>query len=98
MHAGGGRRSPRRAPGRGCAVLTWPAGPGSPPRPARPLSLPGSRRAVPLLGRLLRGGGAYRYLSESLRAYPAPARVAELMNEVGLTDVRWRGLPSGMAP
>ena len=55
------------------------------------------RRAVPLLGRLLRGGGAYRYLSESLRAYPAPARVAELMNEVGLTDVRWRWLPSGMA-
>jgi len=55
------------------------------------------RRAVPLLGRLLQRGNAYRYLSESLRAYPAPARVAELMNEVGLTDVRWRWLPSGMA-
>lgn len=54
------------------------------------------RRVVPVLGRLLRRGGAYRYLPQSLRAYPTPARVAELMVEAGLTTVRWRWLPGGM--
>jgi demethylmenaquinone methyltransferase/2-methoxy-6-polyprenyl-1,4-benzoquinol methylase len=55
------------------------------------------RRVVPLLGRLARRGSAYRYLPDSLRAYPPPEAVAGLMAEVGLTGVAWRYLPGGMA-
>lgn len=51
---------------------------------------------VPLLGRLLGGGAAYRYLPDSVRRYPAPDAIAALMADVGLTDVRWRPLTLGM--
>ncbi|MDQ6683284.1 MAG: ubiquinone/menaquinone biosynthesis methyltransferase [Chloroflexota bacterium] len=64
---------------------------------ARMLFVTWFRRGVPLLGRLLRRGTAYAYLPESVLGYPSPERVAELMAEAGLLDVRWRWLPTGMA-
>ncbi len=53
-------------------------------------------RIVPIMGRLAGGGSAYRYLPSSVRAYPRPAEVAELMRDVGLHDVEWRQLAAGM--
>jgi len=55
------------------------------------------QRIVPLLGRLLRRGPAYRYLPDSLRRYPAPERIADLLRGAGFGQVTWRRLPSGMA-
>jgi demethylmenaquinone methyltransferase / 2-methoxy-6-polyprenyl-1,4-benzoquinol methylase len=55
------------------------------------------RRIVPVLGRVAGRSSAYRYLPQSLLAYPAPAAVAALMEEVGLQRIRWRRLPSRMA-
>lgn len=54
------------------------------------------RRLVPLLGRLIGRGSAYAYLPASLKAYPPPQRVGELMAAAGLTRVRWRWLRGGM--
>lgn len=53
-------------------------------------------RAVPLLGRLSGEPDAYRYLVASVRAYPEPSRVAEIMASVGFADVRWTPLSFGM--
>jgi len=53
-------------------------------------------RIVPLLGRLAGQGEAYGYLVESVRNYPRPERVAELMREAGLEDVRWIPMTVGM--
>ncbi len=52
-------------------------------------------RFVPLLGRLMGGGSAYRYLPDSVRRYPTPRAVAALMTDAGLTDVRWRAMMLG---
>jgi demethylmenaquinone methyltransferase/2-methoxy-6-polyprenyl-1,4-benzoquinol methylase len=46
-------------------------------------------RAVPLLGRLTGESEAYRYLPSSVRRFPGPAELAELMHGLGLRDVRW---------
>jgi demethylmenaquinone methyltransferase/2-methoxy-6-polyprenyl-1,4-benzoquinol methylase len=54
------------------------------------------RRVVPLLGRLIGLGDAYRYLPASLADYPPPERVGELMAQAGLAAVRWRWLTGGM--
>lgn len=51
---------------------------------------------VPLLGRLVGQGGAYAYLVRSVRAYPSPERIAEIMQQAGLSDVRWFGLSGGI--
>lgn len=53
------------------------------------------RRIVPMLGRLARRRGAYRYLPLSVGGYPPPVRIAELMREAGLDDVRWSRLTGG---
>lgn len=49
-------------------------------------------RIVPVIGRLAGQGDAYAYLVRSVKAYPSPERIADIMAEAGLTDVRWRGL------
>ena len=51
---------------------------------------------VPLIGRLVGQGGAYAYLVRSVRAYPSPERIAEIMTEAGLSEVRWFGLSGGI--
>jgi demethylmenaquinone methyltransferase/2-methoxy-6-polyprenyl-1,4-benzoquinol methylase len=53
-------------------------------------------RAVPLLGRLIGEGAAYRYLVTSVRSYPSPERIADIMKAAGLVDVRWIPLTFGM--
>jgi demethylmenaquinone methyltransferase/2-methoxy-6-polyprenyl-1,4-benzoquinol methylase len=44
---------------------------------------------VPTLGRLAGDRQAYSYLPSSVRRFPAPAALAELMWSCGLRDVRW---------
>ena len=53
-------------------------------------------RIVPLIGRVAGQGDAYSYLVRSVRAYPSPERIAEIMGEAGLVDVHWRGLTGGI--
>ena len=53
-------------------------------------------RIVPLIGRVAGQGGAYAYLVRSVRSYPAPERIAEIMREAGLVGVRWVGMSGGI--
>jgi demethylmenaquinone methyltransferase / 2-methoxy-6-polyprenyl-1,4-benzoquinol methylase len=53
-------------------------------------------RIVPIIGRLAGHGAAYGYLVRSVQAYPSPERIAEIMREAGLVDVRWQGLTGGI--
>jgi len=53
-------------------------------------------RIVPLIGRLAGNGAAYGYLVRSVQEYPSPERIAEIMAQAGLVDVRWRGLTGGI--
>ena len=53
-------------------------------------------RIVPIIGRLAGQGPAYGYLVRSVQAYPSPEKIAEIMGEVGLVDVRWTGLTGGI--
>jgi demethylmenaquinone methyltransferase / 2-methoxy-6-polyprenyl-1,4-benzoquinol methylase len=51
---------------------------------------------VPLLGKLLPGGSAYTYLPASVRRFPGPEDLAELLRGAGFEDVRWRGFAGGI--
>jgi len=53
-------------------------------------------RVVPFLGRLVGAGSAYRYLPESVRAYPTPDEIAAIMRRGGLSAVSWRRLAPGL--
>jgi len=53
-------------------------------------------RIVPLIGRLMGQGDAYAYLIRSTRGYPDPERIAAIMRESGLEDVRWVPLSGGI--
>jgi demethylmenaquinone methyltransferase/2-methoxy-6-polyprenyl-1,4-benzoquinol methylase len=53
-------------------------------------------RIVPLIGKVAGQGDAYSYLVRSVQAYPSPERIAEIMGEAGLVDVRWEGLSGGI--
>jgi demethylmenaquinone methyltransferase / 2-methoxy-6-polyprenyl-1,4-benzoquinol methylase len=46
-------------------------------------------RVVPLLGRLAADSEAYEYLPQSVKRFPGPARLAELLRAAGCDDVRW---------
>lgn len=69
---------------------------------ARPASIIGRlgrawfERIVPGIGRLAGQGEAYRYLVASVRAYPPPQEIAQIMRDVGLTDVAWVPMTFGM--
>jgi len=69
---------------------------------ARPRSITGRlgrvwfERAVPWLGGLIGQHEAYRYLVQSVRAYPPPEQIAAFMRDAGLTDVAWRPMLFGM--
>ena len=51
---------------------------------------------VPRIGQLAGQGDAYRYLVRSVRAYPPPEQIAEMMHTAGLVDVAWTPLTFGM--
>jgi demethylmenaquinone methyltransferase/2-methoxy-6-polyprenyl-1,4-benzoquinol methylase len=53
-------------------------------------------RIVPIVGRLVGQGDAYRYLVQSVKGYPGPERIAAIMREAGLEDVRWFGMSGGI--
>ena len=40
--------------------------------------------------------GAYVYLAESIREWPAQHQLAEMIREIGWTKVRWRNLTGGI--
>ena len=53
-------------------------------------------RIVPLLGRLLPGGDAYRYLPASVRRFPGPEDLADLLSANGFDGVRFRRFAGGI--
>jgi demethylmenaquinone methyltransferase / 2-methoxy-6-polyprenyl-1,4-benzoquinol methylase len=53
-------------------------------------------RIVPLLGRLLPGGDAYTYLPASVRRFPGPEDLAELLRASGFDGVRFRRFGGGI--
>jgi demethylmenaquinone methyltransferase / 2-methoxy-6-polyprenyl-1,4-benzoquinol methylase len=53
-------------------------------------------RIVPLLGSFSSDSEAYSYLPESVRSFPAPSRLAELMDGAGLKRIRWTVLAGGI--
>ena len=53
-------------------------------------------RIVPWIGRIAGQGEAYGYLVESVRNYPGPERIAQVMREAGLVDVSWTPMTLGM--
>src|SRR5581483_11848163 len=53
-------------------------------------------RIVPRLGRVLPGGEAYTYLPASVRRFPGPEELAELLGEAGFTAVRFRLFAGGI--
>jgi demethylmenaquinone methyltransferase/2-methoxy-6-polyprenyl-1,4-benzoquinol methylase len=62
-------------------------------RPARVLQF-WFDRIVPLVGRVAGQGGAYGYLVRSVKGYPGPDRIAEIMREVGLATSPGRACPA----
>lgn len=74
-----------------CLELTWPRS--GLLRRVFPLYF---GKLVPPIGQLVAGDrAAYSYLPESVRAFPSPTALAEIMAETGLRDVRWRYLGFG---
>jgi demethylmenaquinone methyltransferase / 2-methoxy-6-polyprenyl-1,4-benzoquinol methylase len=51
---------------------------------------------VPLLGKALPGGSAYTYLPASVRRFPGPEELAELLRVAGFDDVRWKTFAGGI--
>lgn len=51
---------------------------------------------VPALGRLVSQRQAYSYLPNSVRRFPPPPVLAELMSDSGLRDVRWLQTAAGI--
>jgi demethylmenaquinone methyltransferase/2-methoxy-6-polyprenyl-1,4-benzoquinol methylase len=51
---------------------------------------------VPLAGRLLPGGSAYSYLPASVRRFPGPEELAELMRRSGFEPVAYRLFAGGI--
>jgi demethylmenaquinone methyltransferase/2-methoxy-6-polyprenyl-1,4-benzoquinol methylase len=53
-------------------------------------------RVVPLVGKALKGGSAYTYLPASVRRFPKPVELAQLMDAAGFGEVRFRLLAGGI--
>jgi len=53
-------------------------------------------RVVPLLGKLLPGGSAYTYLPASVRRFPGPEELADMIRVAGFRNVRVRLLAGGI--
>src|SRR5438876_4774763 len=51
---------------------------------------------VPLLGKLIPGGSAYTYLPASVRRFPGPAELAEMIAAAGFRQVRVRLFAGGI--
>ena len=53
-------------------------------------------RIVPLLGKVLPGGAAYTYLPASVRRFPGPDDLAELLARTGFAQVEYRTFAGGI--
>jgi demethylmenaquinone methyltransferase/2-methoxy-6-polyprenyl-1,4-benzoquinol methylase len=53
-------------------------------------------RIVPLLGVFSSNSEAYSYLPESVRSFPPPRRLAEMMDGAGFERIRWTVLAGGI--
>jgi len=53
-------------------------------------------RLVPLIGRLAGDSDAYSYLPESVKRFPPPRGLAEVMDRAGLGGIRWTVLAGGI--
>ena len=53
-------------------------------------------KIVPMLGTVLKGGAAYSYLPASVRRFPGPDELAELMRAAGFGDVAYRTFAGGI--
>ena len=51
---------------------------------------------IPAAGKVLPGGSAYTYLPASVRRFPDPQGLAELMDEAGFGEIRWRLFAGGI--
>ena len=51
---------------------------------------------IPVAGKVLPGGSAYTYLPASVRRFPDPQGLAELMDEAGFGEIRWRLFAGGI--
>jgi demethylmenaquinone methyltransferase / 2-methoxy-6-polyprenyl-1,4-benzoquinol methylase len=51
---------------------------------------------VPVLGKALPGGSAYKYLPASVRRFPDPKQLAELVTAAGFEDVTYRLFAGGI--
>jgi len=57
-----------------------------------------SFRVMPLVARLICGtAGPFRYLAESIRVFPPPEKIAEVIRRTGFVDVRFESLSRGLA-
>lgn len=70
-----------------------------PKGPLAPAILFYVRRVVPAIGRLLSpdGGGAYRYLPDSVGSWPAPDALSARLRSAGFSSVDWKPLSFGIA-
>ena len=95
------RRRPRARARRAAARPACPAA-GSPcsRSPAEGALAPFYRvwfdRIVPLLGKVLPGGAAYTYLPASVRRFPGPEDLGELLRTAGFAEVRYRLFAGGI--
>jgi demethylmenaquinone methyltransferase/2-methoxy-6-polyprenyl-1,4-benzoquinol methylase len=53
-------------------------------------------RGVPVVGRLVSGSSAYTYLPASVRRFPGPEDLAELLRKAGFGEVRYRLFARGI--
>jgi demethylmenaquinone methyltransferase/2-methoxy-6-polyprenyl-1,4-benzoquinol methylase len=53
-------------------------------------------RVIPLLGKVLPGGAAYTYLPASVRRFPVPEALADLLAAEGFENVRFRRFAGGI--
>jgi demethylmenaquinone methyltransferase/2-methoxy-6-polyprenyl-1,4-benzoquinol methylase len=51
---------------------------------------------IPLLGKVLPGGSAYTYLPASVRRFPGPAELADVISRAGFRDVQVRLFAGGI--
>ena len=70
----------------------------TPPERMRGIHARVLRMATPAVGGLLGGDArAFRHLAETVAHVPPPERVAALMADAGIGDIRWQRLAGGMA-